>query len=203
MPKSMRHLNGNLLCAVDVETTGFQAGYHDMWQIAVLPLDSEIKIIKDIIPFYMDLAIKRPENIDKKAVALTGRISFAQRQQRAADPWTVGEMFDDWFQRLKLPMYKKIVPLASNWPFDRSFIVDWIGNETFQQLFHPHFRDTMVAALFSNDLASFRVDKIEYPHVGLKALCARLGVKNAKPHDALQDCIATAECYRRLILATR
>jgi len=199
----MKHLNGNLLCAVDVETTGFLAGYHDVWQIAVLPLDSDIKIIKGVIPFYMDMAVKRPENIDRKAVSLTGRLSFAQRQQRAVDPWTVAEMFDDWFQRLKLPVYKKIVPLASNWPFDRSFIIDWIGNETYQQLFHGQFRDTMVAATFLNDLASFRAEKIPYPHVGLKALCARLGVKNAKPHDALQDCIATAEVYRRLIFATQ
>lgn len=202
MPKNMRHLNGNLLCAVDVETTGFRPGFHDLWQIAIVPLDSEIRVAKNIMPFYMDMAIKRPENINKKAIGLT-KIDFAKRQQRAVDPWTVADMFDDWFQRLNLPMYKKIVPLASNWPFDRSFIIEWLGEETFEQLFHPHYRDTMVAALHHNDIASFRANEIEYPQVGLKSLCSRLKAINEKPHDALQDCIATAEVYRRLILATQ
>ena len=50
MARGMIHLNGNILCAVDVETTGLEVGFHEIWQIAVLPLDSNIKPNKDILP---------------------------------------------------------------------------------------------------------------------------------------------------------
>jgi len=199
MIKSLQHLNGNILCAVDVETTGFIPGYHDIWQIAVLPLDNFIKPSKDIIPFYIDLKVKRPENIEPEAVKLN-RTDFYKRQLRAIDPWAAADMFDEWIQKLNLPIRKGICPLASNWPFDRSFIIDWLGRESFEQFFSPWYRDTMVSATFQNDIADHRGNRIEYPKVGLAPLGGRLKVKNAKAHDALQDCITTAEVYRRLIM---
>lgn len=201
MIKSLLHLNGNILCAVDVETTGFVPGHHDIWQIAILPLDNLIKPAKGIIPFYLDLKVKRPENINKKAVKLN-RTDFYTRQLRAIDPWEAADMLDEWVQKLNLPMRKGICALASNWPFDRSFIIDWLGHESFQQFFSPWYRDTMVSATFQNDIADHRGNRIEYPKVGLASLGGRLKVKNEKAHDALQDCIATAEVYRRLILAS-
>ena len=95
--KSLMHLNGNILCAIDVETTGFIPGFHDVWQIAILPLNSEIRPAP-VIPFYVDLKIKRPENIEPKAVKLN-RTDFFQRQLRALDPWTAADMFDEWVQK--------------------------------------------------------------------------------------------------------
>lgn len=199
MVKSMMHLNGHLLCAVDVETTGLIAGHHDLWQIAILPLDSNIKPLKSIFPFYMDLKIKFPDRIEPKAIKLP-RQEFARRQQHAIEPYTCADLFDEWFDRLKLPIRKKIVPLAQNWPFDRSFLVDWLGNSSFEFAFHPVYRDTMVAAAFDSDLCNFKAEKILFTQHNLQFLCARLGVTNQKQHDALQDAIATAECYRRMLL---
>lgn len=199
--KGMQHLNGNLLVAVDCETTGFIPGHNCMWQIAILPLDSNIKPYKGIIPFYVDMQVKRPENIDPEAIKLS-RGAFAQRQQRALDPWTAADMFDEWFERLGLPMYKKLYPLAQNWPFDREFIIDWLGRETFFQFFGPHYRDTMTAALYCNDCADFRSERVPNPKVSLSYLCSIYKVKNLKAHDALQDCITTAEVYRRMLLSS-
>lgn len=195
----MRHLNGNLLAAVDVETTGLIPDFHEIWQIAILPLDFNIKPRKDIIPFYLDLQITRPENIDKNAIKMN-KVEFAKRQQRAIDPFTAADMFDNWFDRLKLPIYKKICPLAQNWPFDRSFLLAWLGNTSFEHTFSPRYRDTMVNTIFHSDLSDFRGDKIKFVQHNLQYLCQKLDVKNQKPHDALQDCIATAEVYRRLLL---
>ncbi|KKM51700.1 hypothetical protein LCGC14_1555270, partial [marine sediment metagenome] len=178
-----------------------EPGHNCMWQIAILPLDANIKPYKGIIPFYMDMQIKRPENINDEAIKLA-KVDWAIRQQRAVDPWTAGDMFDEWFQSLGLPMYKRLVPLAQNWPFDREFIIDWLGRETFSQLFSVHYRDTMAAALFRNDCADFKNEKIPIPKVNLNYLGTVFGVKNYKAHDALQDCIVTAEIYRRIILGT-
>jgi DNA polymerase III epsilon subunit-like protein len=187
------------MCAVDVETTGLIAGYHDIWQIAILPLDSNIKPLKDILPFYMDIKVVNPDRIEPKAIKLP-RAEFARRQQGAIESFSCADLLDEWFTRLQLPMYKRIVPLAQNWPFDRSFLIEWLGIKTFEYMFFPVYRDTMAAAAFDSDLADFRSEKVLFTQYNLAFVSTRLEVQNAKAHDALQDCITTAECYRRMLL---
>ena len=59
MAQSLVHLNGDLLCAVDCETTGLNCKEHDIIQVCVLPLDSQIQPLKEIngkqlLPFCPD-----------------------------------------------------------------------------------------------------------------------------------------------------
>jgi DNA polymerase III alpha subunit (gram-positive type) len=198
MAKSSVHLNGNLFCAVDVETTGLQVGFHEIWQIAILPLDSLGLPSKEILPFYQDMRVNYPERINKRAIHLN-RNDFALRQKRALDPFLCTDMLDEWFQRLNLPIYKKIVPLAHNWPFDRSFLLEWLGETSFHDFFHPHYRDSMATAIFLMDLASHKCNRVNITRFNLTSLCNEFKITNMKAHDALQDCIATAELYRRLL----
>jgi DNA polymerase III, epsilon subunit and related 3''-5'' exonucleases len=196
---SMMHLNGNLLCAVDVETTGLDPAKHDVIQIAVLPLDSEIKPLKTVFPFYMNMAPKRPENIDYNAMAVS-KIDCVKLINNSIDPWKAVDLFEEWFTKLNLPVGKKIVPLAHNWQFDRSFILEWLGGpKCFEFFFHHCYRDSMTASLYLNDRAEQFIEKIPIPKVTLSYCGSVLGVPNAKAHDALQDCIQTAEVYRRML----
>jgi len=193
--------HGHLMCAIDTETTGLDPKKNEIWQIAILPLNSLFKPHSEYIPFYMDIKITRPDNIDKNAVKMN-KVEFAKRQQRATDPFTAADMFDTWFDSLHLPIYKKIIPLAQNWPFDREFIIEWLGRASFEYSFNPVYRDTMTVSAFIRDQQDLRSEKIRFPQNNLTFLCARLGVKNQKPHDALQDAIVTAEVYRRLLMLT-
>jgi DNA polymerase III epsilon subunit-like protein len=197
---SMQHLNGNLLCAIDVETTGLRVRHHEIWQIAILPLGPDIRPLKQYVPFYQNLKVQCPENIDPDALEVS-KTRFADMQLRALDPFDAADLLETWFERLKLPIKKKILPLAQNWVFDREFIREWLGIETFDYIFHHRARDAMVAALFMNDLADHKNIHVPYPIVSLKELGYRLHVKNEKPHDALQDCITTAEVYRKMLVA--
>lgn len=196
---SMVHLNGNLLCAVDVETTGLTAGFHDVIQLAILPLDSCIKPLKTIMPFYVNMKPKRPENVEK-AAARTHRIDMANLIINGLDPWKAVDLFEEWFERLNLPVGKKIVPLAHNWVFDRSFVIDWLGDLSFQHFFDYHYRDSMTAALFCNDRADHHNERIPYPKVSLSYCSSELRVENINAHDALSDCVTTAEVYRRMLM---
>lgn len=198
MARSAQHLNNNILCAVDVETTGLNPGFNEIWQICVLPLDSACKPSREIPPFYQDIKINYPDRISRKAVHIS-RERFAEKQIRALDAFTAADMMDEWFQRLNLPLYKKIVPLAHNWPFDRHFILDWLGPASFNDFFHPHYRDSMTAAIFLMDLADHNSRRVEMSKFNLSELCNKMDVTNLQAHDALQDCVATAECYRRLM----
>jgi oligoribonuclease (3'-5' exoribonuclease) len=196
----MVHLNGNLLCAVDVETTGVDPQKNDIWQIAVLPLDANIKPLQGIMPFYVNMRLKRPENIDPKAMNV-GKADLAQLQLHAIDPWKAVDLFIEWFERLGLPEKKRIAPLASNWLFDRDFIIEWMGRLSFDYYFHFHYRDTQASALFMNDRADRHIEKVPHPKVGLGYLGNLYGAQNLKAHDALQDCLQTAEVYSKMMSA--
>jgi DNA polymerase III epsilon subunit-like protein len=197
----LTHLNNHLLCAIDCETTGTQAGHHDLIQICVLPLDSDIRPVKDVRPFYMDIQPKRPENIDPE-VMRKSRSKICHSSIHGVEAWAAYDLFEEWKKEITqagiLPLDKRIVPLAHNWPFDRDFIIDWMGWMSFDHHFDGRFRDTMVAASFANDRSDFHCEHLPYPKVELKYLTSLLHVDHENAHDALQDCLATAELYRRL-----
>jgi DNA polymerase III epsilon subunit-like protein len=192
------HLNGNVICAVDTETTGLIAGFHDIIQICVLPLNSVLEPMKEVIPFYCDIKPKRIENCDPESTKVN-RGLLTHAAINGIDPDRAADLLDEWVQKLKLAPDKRISPLASNWPHDRDFIRDWIGRETMTQFFDGRYRDTQAAALFLNDLADWKTEQIPFPRVGLRSLCTKLKVEHEFAHDALQDCLATANCYRKML----
>lgn len=202
----LSHLNGNILCAIDVETSGTVPGFHDLLQIAILPLDYKLDVWKTIPPFYMEIQPKRPENYGLKCswsdevVAKKNRQLMTHAQVNGMEPYKAADMFDEWFSKLNLGYEKKVAPLASNWPFDRGFIMDWLGQESFEQYFDPRFRDTQCCACFANDRADFRNEPFPYNKVSLKWLARVYSVDYSRAHDALQDCFITAQVYKRMVL---
>lgn len=195
---SMVHTNGNLLCAIDVETTGVVCGTHDITEIAIVPLNHLIEPFKKYRPFHMKLKPKRPENADKRALGKSG-MNLADLMVSGFDPWKAADMLEEWFQRLELPIKHNIIPLAHNWPFDREMIKEWLGHENFNHIFNGHYRDTMMIASFLNDRAYDKKEPYAYARIGLEALCQRLGIENKMPHRALYDCFATAEIYKKFV----
>jgi DNA polymerase III epsilon subunit-like protein len=195
--KHMLHCNGHILCAVDIETTGLEPGFHEIWQICVLPLDSDLKPSKVILPFYMDLKPEMPENADPKAIS---REKLTQACLRGMNQYKAADMLVEWFEKkLGLAMEKRIMPLGCNYAFDQIFLRLWMGNKSYAQVFDGRYRDVMCASLYANDSAYFAQEQIPYSKNSLSWCCAALKVENTNPHDALSDCMATAEVYRLML----
>ncbi len=200
VPSSLINLNGNMLCAVDVETTGRLAGYHEVIQVAIQPLTSNIKPLPDVTPFYMNIAPQHVERVERSATMVHG-LDIDDLVANCPDQFKAADLFDEWFQRLKLPFKKQLVPLAHNWAFERGFLTHWLGLETFNQLWHFHPRDTMLFALSINDTCAYHGKDIPFGYVGLGSLCDKFGITMEKAHDALCDARAEAELYRRMLAA--
>ena len=203
MSNAMIHWNGNQLCVIDTETTGLDPDWHDLIQICILPLDSDLKPRHDVLPFYIEMIPEHPERADPKAMQIN-RLDFAIIGQRGHHPDKARDMLDDWIKKLKLPETKygnrkKILPLGQNYPFDMGFMKVWLGHETYAEYFHYHFRDTMIVAQYLNDRAGMHAEKVPFSKTSLTWLANKMNVPHEKAHDALADCQTTAEVYRRLL----
>jgi len=195
---SLPHLNGNLMAAVDVETTGRRANWHEIVQIAVVPLDSDIRPLEGVTPFYMTVQPLHPERVEEAARNVHG-LDLTHLALYAPHPDKVADMFVEWFEKLNLPLDKKLVPLAQNWAFESSFLQAWLGVALKEKLFMGLARDSMSLALSINDRAVFRGESAPFNKVNLGYLCSHFGIVNNNAHDAFADCIAEAEVYRSMM----
>lgn len=194
------HLNGNLLCAIDVETTGLDEDKHEIWEIAILPLDMHYKPSRVFNFFHMIIRPEYPDRISDD-IPKGSKDKINKAILNGIETYTAIERFEEWFQKLGLPENKKIVPLGHNFSaFDSRFIRKWLGGPAnYEQFFRSDVRDSLNFALAMNDLAFWRGEQIPYPKYTLSYLCALLHVENPSPHEAMSDCLATAGVYRRLL----
>lgn len=203
--KTMQHLNGNLLCAIDCETTGLDCMMHELIQIAIVPLDNNIEPIKTIPPFYIEIKPEHPERIAKEAMSVN-MMDMATICNRGHDRMKAIDLLEAWIDKLGLSFTKygnrrKIVPLGQNYQFDKGFISAWLGFKHYDELFYYHYRDTMIAANFINDRAAFLTpgEPVPFAKCNLQWLATKMGVQTDRAHDALQDCLACAAVYKKLL----
>jgi DNA polymerase III alpha subunit (gram-positive type) len=199
VPKFIDHLNSNLLCVMDCETNGLDPDEHEMWQLCILPLDSNLEPSRKF-PFFNILM-----KIDTSIIDYDIRV-FSTNKQRIAQAQQVGFtqsegaiQFLDWFDRLKLIPGKKIVPLGHNVKFDIGFVTRWLGQDAYEACFDYHVHDTFATIAYLNMQASFRNEPIPFPKWQLTGLASRLGISTEGAHDALIDCQITAKCYKQLM----
>lgn len=190
---SLLNMNGNILCAVDVETTGVLAGHHEIVQIACVPLNQHFEPHPDMRFHYMNMMPDHPERMEKEAVRKHG-ITIESLEGCPSQEQGIG-LFEEWHEKLSLPFGKNLIPLAHNWGFERGMLISWLGMDAFSELWHWHPRDTMTMAASINDLYVWHGRKHPFNYVGLKPLCDRFDIKLDNAHDALADCLATAKLY--------
>jgi DNA polymerase III epsilon subunit-like protein len=202
----MQHWNGDQMCAIDIETTGLDPSWHEIIQIAIVPLDSNIRPRKDILPFYIQIKPESPERADREAMNVN-RMDFAHLAQVGHDPEKAKDLLRDWTEKLKLPyskygaQRKRIIPLGQNYSFDMGFIKKWLGIPMYEEFFSHMFRDTMTVAAYLNDRAACHAEDVPFAKQNLRFLAKRLNVtyEEGRAHDALQDCLVAAEVYRQMI----
>lgn len=198
MSHSPVHLNGNIMCAIDIETSGLVPGFHDIWQIAIIPVAPNLEVNKQLRYFTAKMQLRRPQNVDPQAMSQN---QIADVTNNGSDSDRVEERLREWFESLPLLPGKRIVPLGHNYAnHDRPFIMDWLGGPaSYQEFFRSDHRDTMTFALMLNDVADWHNEKIPFPKWGLNYLCRYLGFPQEGAHDAIMDALTTIEVYRKMM----
>jgi DNA polymerase III epsilon subunit-like protein len=200
---SMQHWNGSMMCAMDVETTGLDDRYNEVCQLAILPLNSNLEPIQNILPLNLHIIPSGPEVIDPEALSVTKTkmheiMSYGVQRERAVD------LFVDWAERLPLPLTRggyrgKIIPLCHNGEFDHGFVKGLLGQAMFDNYFHARSRDTQSFSCEINDMFAMCGIKVRYSKNNLAWLAKQHGVDITGAHDALVDCKITAAVYKAMV----
>lgn len=197
MARTPIHLNSNLFAAVYVSTTGIQVGWHEIYSICILPLDSQLNpALKVALPFNMPLLISNEEEIDPKYISSSELIDS---QTKGINPDAAVDLFLNWFKRLELPPNKKLVPVCCDWPFHSAFLKQWLGSVEFNDCFHESYRDIRAAAAYLNDCAHFRSEQIPFPKQHLSYILSTLKIPRYSRTNTLAQCQAIAEAYKLII----
>jgi len=197
----MIHLNNNILCVIDAKTSGKRPCYHDIIELCIMPVGADFLPDHTILPFHMHIQPKRPENIEW---INSDSCNMEKNKKFAIDPWTVQELFEQWYEKLDLLEFKRIQPLAYDWPKQRMFIQDWFGYSEkeipfFYDFFDPfRFRDLVSTAIYFNDLAYYNVEPYPIQKNNFAYVCNRLNVIQRIPKDCLSRCFAILECWKKL-----
>jgi DNA polymerase III epsilon subunit-like protein len=197
---SLQSLNGNPLAAIDVETTGRIGGYHEVIQIAIVPMSLDLEIA-DLEPFYQNIAPEYPERVEPGSTRVHN-LNVDDLMVNAPSKEKVLQYLVEWFDRLPLGHGRRLTPLAHNWAFEKSFLTPWLGPELMNSLFSPLIRDTMQTAVFFNDRSAMLGRERPFQSISLSALCKNFGIKLENAHDALADCQATAKLFKSFMRAT-
>jgi DNA polymerase III epsilon subunit-like protein len=200
---SMQHWNGCQVCVIDTETTGLDPHFHEIWEICILPVDSDFNVRKDVFPFHITMKPEHPERVNDEANRLSkGNIAKACREGH--DQEKAKELLDHWWNKLDLPYNAygsrqcTVIPLGQNYGYDRGFIQRWLGTDLYGDYFHYHYRDTMTTALYLNDRAASRGEPVPFSKVNLSYLASTLKIPHERAHTALDDCNVTRQVYQRM-----
>lgn len=194
-------------CVIDSETTGVVPRYHDAIEIGSIVLDEYFDIDKRSNPFHILMWPSRPDNVDIEAITTQQTADgkkltlkkWHEVLRHGLTPTKAGDLFVEWFEKLKLPPKGRLIPIAHNWPFDREFIKDWIGDKTFEYIFAHSYIDTFPLCKFIEGTKLSRGEKSPFGiSMRLGDLSRDMGYSPERSHNALDDCITTANFIKLL-----
>jgi len=199
---SLIHLNHNLLCAIDLETTGLTPAFHEIVQMAFVPLDAKLEPSREYPVFDVLLKPNHPERANSEARRIITKAKLASAVRSGFDQVAAFDLWEQWFQKLCLPEKRRIVPLGHNYAyFDAIMLREWMGNENYSHYMDSRTRDTYLIAEHMNDRADFNSEQTPFPRLSLSFLASKLGIEvdPGSTHDAFYDACLSARIYKKMV----
>lgn len=167
----------------------------------ILPLDNKLEPRKDLPPFDIRMRPTYIDRVDFNAMRVSRQrldeiISNGIEQERGK------ELFEYWFESLKLPLGKRIMPLGYGISlFDIPFLRDWLDGTMYEQYFHYLARDGMQICTFLNDVSDFYVEQTPFNKMKLTVVAKALDIEvfDQGAHDPLYDAWLSAQVYKKLL----
>ena len=185
-----------MICAIDCETTGLTAHYHEAVDICILPLTDTFDPATHVEPFYVEIKPEFPERIEKDALRANGH-TVEELMARTITREIVVNMFVTWYNST-IPRGQKIEPLAQNFYFDRSFLSATLKGLNLNNYIFYRARDTQRVIEYLNDRSRIHGVHPPFESSALTKVAAQLGIDTSRAHTAMGDCLTCAAVYRKL-----
>lgn len=170
----------NNLAFIDLETTGLNAGKHEIIEIGCIITTPELEIIEEI-----ELKVK-PERIgDADPVSL-------KVNQYDSSLWGDAIALEE-AMRILSEKTKECVMVGQNVPFDSGFLDLAFERTNIPNGMHHHKLDTVSIAWAKLQ------NETDISNFSLYELCSHFGIKNERAHTALADARATFLLYKKLM----
>ena len=179
----------NIFAAIDLETTGLAPAWHEVLEIAIVPLNPDFTVSTVVPEFACRIRAEHPERADLAALN-TNHLNPTEGEKLS----DVRAELVQWAMENGINL---ITPLAHNLKFDMDFMNSAFPE--FSRIFTHHGRDSMRLALSMNDIFQMQEADLRFGSVSLQALKLALGVEGEVQHNALEDARDTAHVYRKLM----
>lgn len=185
------------IIAIDLETTGLQEGFNEIFEIACLAINNKFEIL-DSFRSYM--RINHPERYTEQAQKIT-KIS-PQFLETQPDRNVIRNSLLNWIHIIyEKNSNNKLIAMGHNYiNFDKKFIEHFLTPDAYSYYFNTDVDvDLMDLSRKYNNLA--KCNKIPYPptkNQKLETLCEFCNITIDNAHNALHDIVAAVECYKRI-----
>lgn len=197
------------LVCIDFETTGFKAGFNEIFQIAAARVDENFTATNDIFQQYISL--QYPERFTDEAQKVT-KTTPDMLTKYPSMP-VVRDMFIDWIKKIS-PQSHIIDPFGQNYyGFDTKFMEEFLDFDRTPEksLFNRHLLRYTIdlrwkAMQFTEWLKPINHQRLlsEGRHYKtlennqLSTIAQYCNVVNENAHTAIDDVKTTILCYKRL-----
>jgi DNA polymerase III epsilon subunit family exonuclease len=168
------------LAFVDIEATGLNLLQHEIIEIGCVLATPDLEVIKEF-----ELKVK-PERISE-----ADPVALKINHYNPKD-WESACILEE-AMKIFSGKVKDCIMVGHNIAFDSGFLEYAFNKIQMANTMHYHKLDTISIAW-----AKFHQDK-DFEHFSLREMCARFGIKNESPHNALSDARATFELYKKLM----
>lgn len=172
---------------IDVETTGLFAGIYEICQVGAVIFDNDLEPMDSFSSYVRPL---KPKVFQAAAFAVNG-LSMEFLKDKPL-PATVRTAFTCWLEDASEGT--PLTPLGHNYHFDKGFLSLFLGLDCYERLISYRHEDTCVAMRFL-----MRAGRVKAISGSLKAALEEFKITRKEPHDALSDCYATLELYKKLV----
>ena len=174
-----------ILAAVDIETTGLECGINEIVQLGIVLYNNDYTITNRLNIFIRPMHV---EYIDEEALKINKLdINFLLKQ---STPIQAKNVLFNWCDSVAKD---KIFPLGQNFEFDKRFLLLFLGQDKYHEIFHYKYRDVCIIAQFLIDKGKLKIEDNKLP-----TLSEYFKIPHEE-HDAISDCITVIRIYEKLI----
>ncbi len=196
------HFNLQVLCAVDIITTGNNPKIHDIEEVTIFPLNSHYQISRTIIPFNCLMKPRKHWRMMGSEFIKEHKICKKDNERcwwEGIDRAVLRDLFDSWVEsKLKPVERKKIMILCYDYGKTKAFLTEWLGFLNFESNFHWQVRDIMSLALFTNDFADTHAQEYKIQKCDFGYICSSLKIA-VDMKDSISRAHAIAQVWESLL----